>query len=100
MGLSPSEMANTRLFAMTTGVGTDMFTEFHAGTSTGLSPCTSTLNAMMLPLGVAPYDVGNLVEGVGGPQAGASSQRVPEESSQVESAPQNPRAAKFTSSFV
>src|SRR5205085_6920155 len=82
MGLSPSEIAKIMPLEITTGVGTDMSTEFQAGTSTGLSPCRSTLNAMMLPCGVGPYEVGNFVAGVGGPQAGASSQRVPDPSSQ------------------
>ena len=99
-GESPSDNAKTIPLAMITGVGTDMFSEFQAGVSTGLPACTSTLNAITLPSGVSPCCNANLVAGAGGPQAGAYSQRVPAASSQVEKAPQNPFPAKFTSSFV
>src|ERR1700688_4938098 len=96
-GQSPSDNANTSPFAIATGSGTDMSLEFHAGMRTGLLSCTSTLKAMTLPLAVGPYWIANFASGAGGPHAGAYSQRVPEESCHVDSAPQNPRAGKFTS---
>src|ERR1700683_4605965 len=96
-GESPSDRAKTIPFAIITGVGTDMFSEFQAGVNTGLPASKSTLNAITLPSGVSPCCKANLVAGAGGPQAGAYSQRVPAASSQVEKAPQNPFPAKFTS---
>src|SRR5437868_4201601 len=99
--LSPFEIAKIIPFAITTGSGTDMFLEIQAGTSAGLPSTTSTLNAITLPSGASPFSIGNLGPvDAGGPEAGAYSQRVPDASSHVESAPQNPRPMKFTSSLA
>src|SRR5258708_21290942 len=76
-----------------------MSREIHAGTSVGLPPLSSSLNAAMAPSFTTPFSMGDLNLGCFGPQNGVSTQRVPFASSQLASEPQIPADAKLTSSL-
>ena len=77
-----------------------MSRETHAGASVGLAASPSTLNAATPPsLAIGVFMIGALYCECTGPQNGASTQRVPFDSSHVESAPQLPMSWKSTSSL-
>src|SRR5580698_4158493 len=56
---SPLEIAKTTPLAIIGGSGTFRSREFHAGVNAGEPSFASTRNAITLPCGVAPYEIGN-----------------------------------------
>src|SRR4249920_4059751 len=97
---SPLPYAKTIPLTMITGSPRRMSRETQAGERVGWVASPSTLNAATPPsLAGGVFMVGALYCEWTGPQNGASTQRVPFDSSQVESAPQLPMSWKSTSSL-
>src|SRR5215510_13002634 len=87
-------------FTMTTGSPRCISRETHAGVNCSLPPTSSTLKAATPPSLVSGvFVMGNFICECAGPQNGASTQRVPLESSHVDNAPQLPASWKSTSSL-
>src|SRR5688572_7959488 len=79
--------------------GTAKFLETHFGTSTGLSPSSTTWNAMMLPSRASPCVRSNLISFDGGPHIGKYTQRSLRPFTTVEGAPHTPIDAYDSSSL-
>ena len=84
---------------MTGESGTARLRETHFGTSTGLSPSSTTWNAMMLPSRASPLLRSNFASFDGGPHIGKYTQRSFLAFTNVAGAPQTPIDAYDNSSL-